>query len=249
MERFSLSRVLMLAMMLMLAMALGMIAQSTSWAQESGDKADRPTIRVGGEATINAKPDQAELDLGVVSQATTGQAAAAQNAQKLDAVLAQLRKMLGSGADIKTLSYSLTPNYRYPKEGGQPSISGYTASNVIEIKTGDLPQVGKLIDAATQSGANTVQSLRFTLKDEQPVQSQALRQAAVKARAKADVLASALGVKIVRVLRVDEGGQPMRPVYAEAMTMKASDSAAPTPVVAGTIEVRASVSLAVEISQ
>src|SRR6185436_3839389 len=142
---------------LVVALALGMIAQSAGWAQESGDKSDRPTIRVGGEATINAKPDQAELDLGVVSQATTGQAAAAQNAQKLDAVLAQLRKMLGSGADIKTLSYNLTPNYRYPKEGGQPSISGYTASNVIEIKTGDLAQVGKLIDAATQSGANTVQ--------------------------------------------------------------------------------------------
>jgi uncharacterized protein YggE len=239
-----------LAKNLVVAMALGMIAQSAGWAQESGDKSDRPTIRVGGEATINAKPDQAELDLGVVSQATTGQAAAAQNAQKLDAVLAQLRKMLGSGADIKTLSYNLTPNYRYPKEGGQPSISGYTASNVIEIKTGDLAQVGKLIDAATQSGANTVQSLRFTLKDQQPVLSQALRQAAVKARAKADALASALSVKIVRVLHVDEGGQPMRPIYAEAMTMRASaESAPPTPVEPGTIEVQASVTLTVEIAQ
>jgi uncharacterized protein len=236
--------------MLIVVMALVAMAQASAWAQESGDKSDRPSIRVVGEATINAKPDQAELDLGVVSQAPTGQAAAQQNAQKLDAVLEKLRKMLGSGAEIKTLSYSLTPNYRYPKEGGQPSISGYTASNVVEIKTGDLPQLGKLIDAATQSGANTVQSLRFTLKDEQPVQSQALRQAAVKARAKADALASALGVKIVRVLRVDEGGQPMRPVFAEAMTMRASDSAAPpTPVEAGTIEVRASVTLAVEIAQ
>ncbi len=220
------------------------------WAQESGDKSDRPTIRVGGEATILAKPDQAELDLGVVSQAATGQAAATQNAQKLDAVLAQLRKVLGSGADIKTLNYSLTPNYRYPKEGGQPTISGYTASNVVEVKTGDLPQVGKLIDVAIQAGANTVQSLRFTLKDEQPVLSQALRQAAVKARAKADALASALGVKIVRVLRVDESGQPIRFGVAESMAMHARDSAAPpTPVEPGTLEVRATVTLAVEIAQ
>ena len=238
------------ARMLMVALVLAGISHAGAWAQEAGDKIARPTIRVGGEATINAKPDQAELDLGVVSQATTGQAAAAQNAQKLDAVLAQLRKMLGSGADIKTLSYNLTPNYRYPKEGGQPSISGYTASNVIEIKTGDLPQVGKLIDAATQSGANTVQSLRFSLKDEQPVLSQALRAAALKARAKADALASALGVKIVRVLHVDEGGQPMRPIYAESMTMRATaESAAPTPVEPGTIEVQASVTLTVEIAQ
>ncbi len=244
MARFKLLR------MLMVAMALATVVQAGGWAQESGDKAARPTIRVGGEATIAAKPDQAELDLGVVSQAATGHAAAAQNAQKLDAVLAQLRKVLGSGAEIKTLSYSLTPNYRYPKEGGQPSISGYTAGNVVEVKTGDLSQVGKLIDVATQSGANTVQSLRFTLKDEQPVLSQALRQAAVKARAKADALASALGVKIVRVLQVDEGGQPIRPMFAEAMTMRAgAESAPPTPVEPGTLEVRATVTLTVEIAQ
>ena len=220
------------------------------WAQDSDDKADRPIIRVGGEATIMAKPDQAELDLGVVTQAPNGQAAATQNAQKLDAVMAQLRKVLGSGAEIKTLSYSLTPNYRYPKEGGQPTISGYTASNVVEVKTGDLPQVGKLIDVAIQAGANTVQSLRFTLKDEQPVLSQALRQAAVKAKSKAEALASALGVKIVGVLEVVEGGQPIRPVFAEAMTMRASaESAPPTPVEPGTLEVRASVTLTVEIAQ
>ena len=243
MARFKSSRVL-------LTVAVLGLVPTGGWAQEPGDKSYRPTIRVGGEATINAKPDQAELALGVVTQATTGQAAAAQNAQKLDAVLAQLRKVLGSGAEIKTLGYSLTPNYRYPKEGGQPSISGYTASNVVEVKTGDLAQVGKLIDAATQSGANTVQSLRFTLKDEQAAMAQALRAAAVKARAKADTLAAALGVKIVRVLHVDEGGQPVRPVFAEAMTMRASaESAPPTPVEPGTIEVQATVALTVEIAQ
>ena len=243
MMRFKLVRVLVVLPVLGLVPAAG-------WAQEAGDKADRPTIRVTGESTIHAKPDQAELDLGVVSQGATGQAAASQNAQKLDAVLAQLRKTMGSGAEIKTLSYSLSPNYRYPKEGGQPSISGYTASNVIEIKTGDLPQVGKLIDVATQSGANTVQSLSFTLKDEQPVLSQALRAAAVKARAKADALAAALGVKIVRVLHVDEGGQPVQPVYTHTMTMRANDaSAPPTPIEAGTVDVQASVTLTVEIAQ
>lgn len=229
--------------------ALGMM-HSAGWAQEPADKSEKATIRVTGEATITAKPDQAELDLGVVTQAATGQAAAAQNAQKQDAVLAQLRKVLGAGAEIKTVSYSLTPSYKYPKEGGQPSIAGYTATNVVEVKTGDLAQVGKLIDAATQSGANTVQSLRFTLKDAQAVLSQALREAAAKARAKADALASALGVKIIRVLHVDEAGQPIRPVYAEAMSMRAGVAAAPpTPVEAGTIEVQASVTLTVEIAQ
>jgi len=232
-----------------LAVAVLGLTQAEGLAQESTDKPLRPTIRVSGEATVTAKPDQAELTLGVVTQAPTGQAATTQNAQKVDAVLSQLRKAMGAGAEIKTLSYSLSPNYRYPKEGGEPTISGYTASNVIGVKTGELAQVGKLIDLATQSGANSVQSLRFTLKDEQAALSQALREAAVKAKAKADALASALKLRILRVLQVDEGGQPVRPVFAEAMMARAGvEGKVATPVEPGTVEVQAMVTLTVEIA-
>lgn len=232
---------------LMAIAAIGVV-QPAARAQEPADKTHRPTIRVSGEATVTAKPDQAEINIGVVTQAATGQAAATQNAQKQDAVLSELRKLLGATADIKTISYSLTPNYRYPKEGGQPTIAGYTASNIVQVKTGDLSQVGKVIDTASQSGANTVQSLRFTLKDEGVVRSQALREAAIKARAKADTLASALGLRIVRVLHVDEGGVSM-PIPMAARTFSAEAQVAQTPVEPGTIEVHATVTLTVEIAQ
>jgi uncharacterized protein len=234
---------------IMLAAGILAVMTGRGWAQESSDKQGPPTIRVSGEATITAKPDQAEISIGVMTQATTGQAASSQNAQKQDAVIAELRKILGAGAEIKTIGYSLSPNYRYPKEGGQPSISGYTASNVVQVKTGDLAQVGKAIDAATQSGANTVNSLRFTLKDDDAVRLQALREAAVNARSKADAIAAALKVKIVRVLRVDEGGQAVRPIYAQAeMARTSMAGAAPTPVEPGTLDIQASVSLVVEIA-
>src|SRR5436190_20513458 len=144
-------------------------------AQDSPDKMVRPSIRVTGDSTVTVKPDQAEISIGVVTQAPAAGTAAAQNAQKQDTVIAELRKLLGAGADIKTISYSLSPNYRYPKEGGQPTITGYTATNVVQVKTPDLTQVGKVIDLATGSGANTIQSLRFTLKDESGARAQALR--------------------------------------------------------------------------
>jgi uncharacterized protein YggE len=106
--------------------------------------------------------------------------------------------------------------------------------------------VGKIIDTATQSSANRIQSLQFSLKDEQVVYIQALREAVTKARAKAEAIASALGLKTVRVLSVEEGGPLERPRYAEGMQARA---AAPvqTPVEPGTIEVRARVTLTVEI--
>lgn len=218
-------------------------------AQDPADKPVRPTIRVTGEATVTAKPDRAEINIGVLTQATTGQAAATQNAQKQDAVLSELRKVLGLAAEIKTISYSLSPNYRYPKEGGQPTIAGYTASNIVQVTTNDLAQVGKVIDVATQSGANTVQSLRFTLKDEQRVRAQALGEAAIRARGKADALASALGLKIVRVLHIDEGGVTMPlPMNTRAFSAEAGVAVA-TPVESGTIDVHATVTLTVEIAQ
>jgi uncharacterized protein YggE len=226
--------------------ALAMAPPAAVGAEESA----KPVIRVSGESTVHVKPDQAELNLGVVTQAASGQAAASQNAQKQDAVVGQLKKTLGAGAEIKTIGYSLSPNYRYPKEGGQPTISGYTASNTVQVKINDLSLVGKVIDAATQSGANTVDSLRFTLKDEKAAQTQALREAAGQARAKAEALAAALSVKIVRVLSVDESGQPPRPIYMESMKARVMDaSAASTPVEAGTIDIQASVTVSFEISQ
>jgi uncharacterized protein len=220
---------------------------SAAWGQGSLDKPAYSSIRVTGEAAVTTKPDQAQIDIGVVTEAKNAQAAATENAEKLDAVLAELRKVLGPGADIKSTSYSLTPVYHYPKEGGTPTITGYSATNVIQVKTNELTQVGKIIDTAAQSSANRIQSLQFTLKDEQAVYIQALREAVAKARAKGEAIASALGLKIVRVLSVEEGGPVARPVYAEGMQARA---AAPvqTPVEPGTIEVRARVTLTVEIA-
>lgn len=214
-------------------------------AQDSGVKMP-PHIRTTGEATVTVKPDRAMIDVGVVTQADTSQAAVTQNAQKLEATLARLRQLLGAGADIKTISYSVTPNYRYPREGGEPTIAGYTANNTVRVTLDDLTKVGSVIDTATQGGANQIHNLRFTLKDESTVKAQALREAAVKARSSAQALASALDMTIVRVLSVVEAGSPMIPVRDVAFAKAAGAS---TPIEPGTIEVNASVTITVEVNQ
>jgi len=218
-------------------------------AQEPMERSLRPSIRVNDEATVTVKPDQAEISIGVVTQAPTAQAAAAQNAQKQDSVISELRKLLGAAADIKTISYSLSPNYRYPKDGGQPTIAGYNATNTVQVKTTNLAQVGSVIDLATSSGANNIQSLRFSLKDETAARNQALREASVKARAKADAIASALGLKIQRILHVEEGGSTIRPMLEMNAGFAAMRAQQPqTPVESGSIDVRATITLTVEVT-
>jgi uncharacterized protein YggE len=222
---------------------LGVLAASAA-AQDTNEKLP-PSIRTTGEAVVTAQPDRARIDVGVTTQASNSQTAASQNAQKLEAALTRLRTLLGAGADIKTISYTLQPDYRYPQGGGEPTIAGYTATNIVRVTVDDLTKVGSVIDTATEAGANRIQQLEFTVRDERPLEAQALREAAARARQKADALAGALGVRVTRVLNVSESGAVAVPprVFAYAKAEAAS-----TPIEPGTIEVRASVTLTVEIA-
>ena len=210
------------------------------WAQ--GPQSSRHVVGASGMASVSAKPDQAKLDVGVITQAATAQDAAAQNASQVDAVLAQLRAVLGSAADIKTISYSLSPNYRYP-QGAPPVLTGYTASNTVEITMSDLSLIGKTIDAASQAGANNVQGLRFTIQDEEPLRQQALGLATKQARAHAQAIAAGLGGSLGATVTAQEGaGATLRTLSAAP-----TGAATQTPIVTGVVEIQATVSIQVEL--
>src|SRR4051812_14434927 len=93
--------------MLRIPLVTALVAVSALAADEAA------VVRANGEGTVTLKPDQATVTIGVVSQATTAEAASAQNARQLTAVLDQLRSALGPKADIRTSGYSLNPNYKY----------------------------------------------------------------------------------------------------------------------------------------
>jgi uncharacterized protein len=219
--------------------------------QVSAEQSASPlsSIRVTGDSLVSAKPDRVRIDVGVVTQAAQSPSAAAQNATRLEATLSALRKAVGSGADIKTVSYSLNPDYQYHPNGERPTITGYTATNVVRVTLSDLTKIGGVIDAATQAGANQVQDVQFTVADQQAVRAQALREAALKARADADVLAAALGLKVVRIISADEPSAMAVPVREITVTsMRAMAAKTPTQIEPGTIDVSANVVLTVEVT-
>lgn len=211
----------------------------------------RPVIRTTGEATVQVQPDLARVDVGVISEAPTADKAAADAASRVDAVVRALRGAVGQGGEVRTISYSVQPVYSYPggtRPSGKPTISGYTARNIVEVTTPNLNRVGALIDAAMKAGANSVQKLEFTLQRPQAAQEQALREAAKDARASAEAIASALGLRITRIIAVDQAPEePIRPMMAMARAEIAATP--PTPIETGAIEVRARVSLTAEIAQ
>lgn len=209
-----------------------------------------PSITVSGEATIAAEPDQAQIDIGVTTQARNAPDASRENAERLARVLAEVKKHLGKTDEVKTSGYALNPQYRYP-QGGKPEIIGYIANNIVRIKTAKLDDVGKLIDAAMQAGANNINRLVFTLKDEEAARLEALRQASAKAKTKAEAIAASLGLKVLRIASVSESERSFQPILRQVPMARAEALAAPapTPVEPGTVEVRSTVTLTAEVSE
>lgn len=208
-----------------------------------------PAITAHGEATMAVKPDQATIAVGVVSQAATAQDAAALNAKQTDAAIAALKKVTAAADTVQTISYTLNPVYRYPKDGGEPTITGYSAASTVQVKMSDLKNVGRVIDTAVGTGANRIQGLHFSVKDAQAVRRRALTEATRQARETAEAMASALGSKISRVVSVVEGGGVVPPPPRPMMARMAAADAVSTPIEPGTVDVRATVTLTAEIAQ
>lgn len=92
-----------------------------------------------------------------------------------------MQTVLGVTANIKTVSYSLTPVYNNPSNGQNPSIVAYAATNIVEATITDLTLIGKVIDVSIGAGANRVQGITFALQNPDPIQAQALKTAAASA--------------------------------------------------------------------
>src|SRR5262249_3664770 len=104
------------------------------------------------------------------------------------------------------------------------------------------------IDAGAGAGATTVRGIQFTLRDPEAAHADALRRAAARARADADVLAQALNLKVLRVLTVEETGGRFVPVMRPMAAAPAAKAEVATPVEAGAREITASLTLSVEVA-
>lgn len=219
-----------------------LLCLETAFGQISLPGLRRGAVRATGQASLSVSPDLARVTVSVETRAATANDAANQNATQTNALLTILRQFLGANADIKTVGYSLSPVYVYPKEGA-PTITGYTAVNSLQVSLSDLSQVGRLIDLAVQGGASRIQGIQFTLKDPQPVQTRALRQAAEQAKIQAEAIAAGLGVRTGGVLWAEESSG-VQPVSLDVVRAAAPTT---TPVEPGLVVVTANVTVELEI--
>lgn len=206
-----------------------------------------------GTATITLAPDQAWLNLSVQTRDPKGPEARRLAATAMTSVMATL-KSTGLAADaIKTIGYSLNPDYEYPN--GRQRLRGFVVNNQLQIRIDDIDKVADVIDAATSltlpaSSSVSVGGLRFDVKNRKAAERDALRMAVEDALASARAMAEGARSTIGRVLVITEGVNDSPELYKPMPAMmagRAGDVAVSTPIEAGDIEIRAWVSVSVEI--
>jgi len=227
-----------------LALPLMLFAISAS-AQSVANTPAMRTIEVDGSGEARTSPDTADLDLAIDTQAKTAEEAANRNAALAAKVIDALKSKLGDKGKITTGGYSLNPEYdQRPTQ--KPSIIGYTAQNTVTVNTGALDLIGALIDSAIAAGANRVNSLNFSVKDDTKPRTVAITIATRDAHAQASALAAALGVKLGKVVKATTISE-VRPIPMQRGMAMAMSAKVATPVEPGEVTVPATVSLTFEI--
>ncbi len=214
-------------------------------AQNSTSTRRLTLVTVSGDARISVQPDTATVTISVVTQNPSAVEAQQSNAARTTAVLSAVKSAAGTGAEIKTSGYSLIPQRVY-KQNEPPTITGYEARNSVTVTMNDLTRVGPVIDAASRAGANNIEGVSFSLREDREARGRALAESTRAAMAKANILAQTLGGRIVRIVSVNEGGTTPRPViYAQQDSF--ARAAVETPIEPGNLDITAFVQLTAEI--
>ena len=204
------------------------------------------TISVSSTGEVTVLPDVGYISLGIETQNADVKIAGNENAAVMKDIMAALKKFNIEDTDIKTVGYNIYPQY---SDNDYEKPTSYSVNNTVEVTVKNLEDMGDIIDAAANAGANRTNSIRFDVLDRESSYNEALKDAIANARARADVLAEAAGLKIVGVVTVNENSSSPRYYYADVSSYSKTmdmEQAAPS-ISTGDMEISANVSVTYEV--
>jgi hypothetical protein len=216
------------------AIVAAMSWHATAFAYDGAAGSLPATLTLTVEGRVTRVPDVAEVSGGVVTTAPTAAAAMADNAARMSAVVAAVRKSGVAERDIQTAGLSLQPQYKYDNNL-PPVLSGYQATNTVNVRIRKVGDTGKLLDALARVGANQMNGPAFRIEDSETALDEA-RLAAVKtARVRAELYAKATGLHIKRLITLSENTAMDSAPRPMMMKMARAADTMETPVMPGEV--------------
>lgn len=196
-------------------------------------------ISVTGTGDVSAKPDIAQFSFSVRGEGADATTALAKSATAINAITQYLKAQSIDDKDVKTENYSMSPKYKYVETPcrygtvcppGQQTPDGFEVSQTITVKVRKIDTAGTLLTQVGSLGATDISGLTFTIDNDEIIKEQARNIAIKDAKAKAEKLASSLGVRIVKMTEYSEnngGGSPYYPMADNAMSTKSEVASVP----------------------
>jgi len=205
-------------------------------------------LSISAEGKSTGRPDMATVNLGVQTEGATAQAALQANSQRMNALVAALRRAGVAERDIQTANISVNPQYVY-QENQPPRLNGYQASNTVTAKVRNLDRVGQTLDAAVNAGGNTINGVSFSYQNPDAQLDAARTDAIEEARRRAALYARAAGLTVGRIISISESGGFSPPIPMPMMARMSADvsPAPPPPVAPGEIDTVVNVSVIFEL--
>lgn len=214
---------------------------------------EQDRFSVVGSGTVYAKADIANIEVGLKTGAKkTAAEATTDSTNKMNDIIAELKKLGIDEKDIKTTSYNLSPVYNYTNDRGQELV-GYEVTQTVSLKIRDLSKIGDVISKTTEKGANQIGNINFTIDDEFALKNQARELAIQKAKEKAVLIAKQSGMRLGEVKSVYENSDPNPPIafsYSNAKMELSSGAAgviASPSIQSGQNEIKVDVTLVYEV--
>lgn len=220
---------------------------SMSAATPAEPKTPLRSIRLDATGSVKAKPDMAQITLGVASEGDTARAALDQNNAATARVIDVLKQSDVTPEDIQTVDFSVRPRYE-PNKGSDKTaiINGYRVVNLLRITVRNLNRLGEILDKAVTQGSNEIGGIMFDVAEPAKLLDEARKRAMENAKARASLYAAAAGASLGRVLTVDEQSvSPWRPRTYGATRMDAK--AVEVPIQSGEAELQVQISVMWEL--
>ncbi|HEY6048833.1 MAG TPA: SIMPL domain-containing protein [Sphingomicrobium sp.] len=203
-------------------------------------------LDISATGDVTRVPDIAIITAGVVTRSTTATGAIQDAAERMQRVLAALKRAGVEERDIQTSNLNLNPEYRYP-ENQSPQLVGYTASNQLTIRFRGIRNAGKILDALVSQGANEINGPNLTIDKPEPALDEARAKAVAIGRARADLYARSLGLRVVRIVSVSESGGYAVPPPMPVAPMMARADMAQTKIVPGEQKLQVTLAMTFEL--
>ncbi|MCK0472219.1 SIMPL domain-containing protein [Halalkalibacter sp. APA_J-10(15)] len=195
-------------------------------------------ITVFGQATETGTPNKAQALLGSVTENEQVRVAQAESSERIANIVYQLEMLGISKENIQTDTYRVSPEYDFID--GKQVFRGYRVTHLLKVDIDSIDLVGTAIDVAVEAGANSIVSISFLLSDPSTLYEQALSNALVNAKRKAEVMATTMGATLQplpsRVVEVVES--PVQPYRSPAVLAAYSEG---TPIQTGDLSIHANV--------